>query len=891
MKRIDTFIPAGPPASRQDLLSRWLPLLPPSLVVEYLRAYSHDDEVIWDPFCRGDDVAGPALRANRRVLVSDYNPLTNFLVQMAVDPVPARDIRTAFQTLSESTRHNISLRDHLMQIYATECPHCRQTVVADYFLWHRKEEQPFKKHYHCPTCQIEHLEPFTDADQRRMQAIEPKGLHYWYILERLAPTSKRTQAMVERLLSLYTPRNLYALVTLLMRIEATVENKRAQDALKVALLRCLLEGSKLTSGRGRSLRVPNQFQEVNVWLCFEAAVQDLCVATEARPPVLVTRDVETLLARDATLWDYSASRRARVLIARRTPRQMARDLPPASIDLILTRPPYPDRPFLSLCYLWTGWLLGAGPAATLARLLDQGPFEGWARTLPALRKTFHAMCQALKPAHAMILLFTTADADYLTSLVMTAVAAGFYLDTLLFQRGPVTGRRTPTLGGEYRLTFLRSSDGKPSEGTGKLMLTPDHLATTLQTAAARAARQGLQERGEPMGNDWLQAAILTQLAAADEHVLRDVFVLADSLAGFDALRFVNEQIAAGLRQAVTRGVLVTLSPDRVTLSPDRVTLSPDRVMLSPDRVTLSPDRVTLSPDVGPAPSPTADTLAAADHDEDEEEEPGAAATPEPGERLWWLARPTFKPRPLSERVEQTVYNVLATSQATTEAAVERVIASLYRGLLTPAPHWVAACLASYGRREANGTWSLRVDDDRRLRAREHTEMLALLTDLGHRLGFHVWIGRSEQKRKLEAGFALVDRLSPRERYIDPGSLEGGGRYAAEVDILWYEAGRIYCAFEVEWTAQLTEPVLIRGADRRGHRSYIVLPAPRVDLVEQRIHEAPLLRQALADGAWGFIKYEHLRTWAAQETIELGELDQIVGLAPPIESGGIQLTLF
>jgi hypothetical protein len=205
---------------------------------------------------------------------------------------------------------------------------------------------------------------------------------------------------------------------------------------------------------------------------------------------------------------------------------------------------------------------------------------------------------------------------------------------------------------------------------------------------------------------------------------------------------------------------------------------------------------------------------------------------------------------------------------------------------------VVACLSSYGRREANGVWSLRVDDDRRQRAREHAELLALLTDLGHRLGFRVWIGRREQKRKLaEAGTALVDLLSARERYIDPGGLVGGGKHAADVDILWYDAGRVYCAFEVEWTAQLTAPILIRGTDRQDSRSYIVLPTARVDLVKQRINEAPLLRRALTDGAWGFIKYEHLRTWAAQETVELSELDQIVGFDPPIENGGVQLTLF
>ncbi|MBU0491205.1 MAG: hypothetical protein KKB13_05080 [Chloroflexi bacterium] len=857
MKRIDTFIPADDPA-HETRLGRWLPPLPPQLVTEYLDAYSSPGDVIWDPFCRGGDVALPAVRQDRRVLISDYNPLTNFLARMAVNPTPARDVHVAYTSLSTSVRHSASLRDHLSQLYATQCSHCHESVVADYLIWQRQDDRLLKKHYECPHCQREYLEPATDADRQRAAAIEPKGFHYWYILERLAPANKRAQATVERLLGLYTSRNLYALVTLLMRIESVVENKAAQDALKEALLYCLLEGSKLAGRRGgNNLRVPAQFRENNVWLCFDDAVARARSAVEARPPARLTDDLPAILARDETLWDYGASaRRPDVLIARRTPRQMVQHFPPASIDLILTRPPYPDRAFLSLAYLWTGWLMGAGPAAVLSRLLYQSPFEGWTLVLPALRKTFAAMFQALKPNHALVLLFNTADADYVTSLVMTAVAAGFDLDTLLFQRRAATPQRKPD--GEYRLTFLRPAEDKPPS-SWQIALTPSHLTTTLQAAAVRAARQGLQERGEPMSDDWLQTAILLQLGDAQEHVLGDLFALADSQAErrieFDALGFLNEQITLGLRQAVARGVLLTMRNDAVTDASE------------------------------PIHDLLADAAESPDGDEDKED------APVPAERLWWLGEPTYKPLPLSERVEQTVYNVLSTSQSTTEAAVSRVVASLYRGLLTPAPNWVPDCLTSYGRCETNGTWSLRLDDDRRLRVREHTELLALLTDLGHRLGFGVWIGRREQKRKLEGGGTLQALLSARERYIAPEALVGGGRHAADVDVLWYDAGCVYCAFEVEWMAQLTTPVLVRGADRYSSRSYIVLPAARVDLVKQRIQEAPLLRQVLANGAWEFIKYERLRAWAAQPEVELDELAPIAGLDPVIESGGVQLALF
>jgi hypothetical protein len=266
---------------------------------------------------------------------------------------------------------------------------------------------------------------------------------------------------------------------------------------------------------------------------------------------------------------------------------------------------------------------------------------------------------------------------------------------------------------------------------------------------------------------------------------------------------------------------------------------------------------------------------------------------EPGR--WWLTDREDREAaavPLADRVEWAVFSLLSTAGPIGEGAFYERIASLFTGHDLPDEGLVRACLDSY-RSLASTPDGLITSDDLLRRSQEHTELLALLADGGHRLGMRVWIGRPQQTRRTPGGL-LLDRLDERERRAYLGGISRGGEELAEVDVIWYIRGKVAFLFEVEWTAMLAEPVLRRHgripADPSIIRFLVVAPE-RAELVRYKLERSPLLRAALDEGTWHIIKSGHLRAFMAREPLDLGDLEPYLGLDPLIERTSEQLPLF
>ena len=266
---------------------------------------------------------------------------------------------------------------------------------------------------------------------------------------------------------------------------------------------------------------------------------------------------------------------------------------------------------------------------------------------------------------------------------------------------------------------------------------------------------------------------------------------------------------------------------------------------------------------------------------------------EPGR--WWLGEradeETAAP-PLADRVEWAVFSLLSTAGPLSEPAFYERMATMFTGHDLPDETLIRACLDSYRGAEST-TGRLTTDDDLLRRSQQHAELLAEITDAGHRLGMRVWLSPREQGRKFGSG-TLGDRLDPRERDASLSSLTRAGDALAEVDALWYVRGKVGIVFEVEWTAILGETLLRRHArippDERLVRFLAIAPE-RTDLVRHKLERSPLLRAAMDDGAWNIIKWDHLRTFLAGDPPDLATLEPLIGLDPAVERRGEQMPLF
>jgi hypothetical protein len=267
---------------------------------------------------------------------------------------------------------------------------------------------------------------------------------------------------------------------------------------------------------------------------------------------------------------------------------------------------------------------------------------------------------------------------------------------------------------------------------------------------------------------------------------------------------------------------------------------------------------------------------------------------EPGR--WWLADRVDRDAaavPLADRVEWATYSLLSTAGPLGETAFFERIAALFAGHDLPDEALVRACLASY-RSAASTPERLLTTEDLRTRTAEHTELLALLANGGHRLGLSVWLGRREQARRI-GDRTLADYLEPRERDPWLPSIATGPLEDVEaVDAIWYLKGRLAVAFEVEWTAMLGDLLLRRHAriPSAPHLVRILAIAPeRRELLRHKLEASPVLRSAIETGSWSVILWPHLRAWLASEPAGLESLEPYLGLDPAIERRGEQLGLF
>ncbi|MGB3906602.1 MAG: hypothetical protein WBB22_16960, partial [Anaerolineae bacterium] len=247
---------------------------------------------------------------------------------------------------------------------------------------------------------------------------------------------------------------------------------------------------------------------------------------------------------------------------------------------------------------------------------------------------------------------------------------------------------------------------------------------------------------------------------------------------------------------------------------------------------------------------------------------------ENGHRLWWLKGKGYPSRPLGDRLEQAVCEALAHGKDLPYGVLEDRIYSRFPGIFTPAPGLVEACIHSYARDDSTSTWHLRPEDEATTLARERVEVLSLLVEMGHRLGYQV-----------SAAGKHVQGLLTTAEHTSRTRLPKG------MDVAWKEEGTDCHLFAFRQSTVLGD-VLSRARRRKSEgRRYIVVPDRRLDLLRFRLETELLLRRALAEEEWRFIKLSHLTVLTSRKGLDRQDLRQVVGLEPLIDRPEVQLSLF
>lgn len=672
-----------------------------------------------------------------------------------------------------------------------------------------------------------------------------QSLHYQQLRDRFPVLDGRIE-LVDELLDLYTPRNLYALQTIANKIDAEFREPSLAAVFRVALAACLLPGSRLNGypGRVASLRISGGHvrqpasrhqREVNVWRLFESAVSDVRTAIAA-------------LGRDrrqarfaADLDELGGVGAANVLWIRCRPAVVGQYLPPDGVDLVLGSPaPPPSVDEMSFEYLATAWLMGREAAETLRLepLFGTAQGRGEPAEGTAMRHAMASAAGALKPGGWCNILIEGGDLDRMLAVAVAGAAAELELVD-------VVHRESMRSGDGVALHFHKAS----AEDRLRSAMQPSPLQlgaedghlTYPELAAAidRAATTLLKRRGEPVGLVRIGAAVLVELQRAG------------LLPRVSAARGAPTEAEQG-EAAPAEGAPDAPRPER---GPNLLATLLREELARDDHPTL----VRL----------------------------GDADRP-----LWWLRQPELTETPLADRVEWATFSVLTTAGRLDEQGFLERIYALFPGLEAPDEELVRACLGAYAAVGEKG--QLRIEEDLARRQEDHARIIGTLLDYGHRLGLRSWVGRHVHDRPY-AGATLLERLRDDERraYL-PLIVRAPAETLAAIDAIWYVRGRMAFMFDVEWTAMLGEIILRRGrqiepTDQQAR--FCVFPGERTELLRLKLERSPWLRSEVTRQNWHFLKWQHLEALAARDGASLDWLEPVLGLDPLIERGGEQLTMF
>jgi hypothetical protein len=481
-------LPFFPGEEHADLrpLARFMPVVPAGVAAAFLARHDSGAGWVLDPFGAAPALALEMARLGRNVLVAVNNPVTRFLLELTAAPPPLDELRLALSAIAGLRKGEERMETHLQSLYMTECQRCQRQVPAEAFIWEKDQATPSGRVYHCP-CGEGGEFPATKADREHAVRIAATdGLHRARALERVAAPDDPDRPLAEQALTCYLPRAVYALITLVNRLEGLLPGaaRERQNALLALLLAACDEGNSLWSQppdrpRPRQLTVPPRFLEKNIWLALEGAVARW--QTTAPVPMIHWTQAPGVAGQSGGIFVFDGP---------------ARDLVPALAAIqpgaLVTALPRPNQAFWTLCVLWAGWLWGHEAAASFKSVLRRRRYD-WNWHSRALGAALESISPHLPLNTPVFALLAEPEPTFLTAAVIAAAEAGFDLEGLALRT-----RAEPAQAAWRRRAFLRKEREMPA-------IDPDSVHAALEAC--------LRARGEPCSYLHLHAASLQALAA------------------------------------------------------------------------------------------------------------------------------------------------------------------------------------------------------------------------------------------------------------------------------------------------------------------------------------------------------------------------------------------
>ena len=402
-------------------LARFLPPLEEGVISAWLSHQTLTGNWLLDPFGFSPRLVLEAARSGYRVLVTANNPVTRFLLEIFANPPPESEFIAALADLGAIKKGEERLAGHLQSLYVTTCEKCKQQIQVQSFLWHKGEDTPYARIYECPHCGDSGEHAATDEDKEHARKIaSTDALHRSRAFERVVALNDEDRVYAEEAIQHYLPRPLYALTTIINRLDSlTLSSERKRALMALILLACdagnTLWAHPSERPRPKQLSTPNQFREHNVWTMLERGVS-LFAASGSPVP--------------CEAWQKKLPESGGICIYEGRLKELAHEVKKEiPIAAVIGSVPRPNQAFWTLSALWAGWLWGKDAVEPYKVALRRRRYD-WAWNATALHAIFEHLNGLLADGVPIFGLIPEPEPAFLTSVLTATTAAGFKLESV-----------------------------------------------------------------------------------------------------------------------------------------------------------------------------------------------------------------------------------------------------------------------------------------------------------------------------------------------------------------------------------------------------------------------------------------------------------------------------
>ena len=422
---------SGKPTNPTGLLSRFLPPIPEGIASNWIADNLEKGSWVLDPFGTSPEFSLEIARAGCKVLVSSNNPIARFMLELGVNPPKVEDLQSALAELAATRVGDERLENHLQQLYQTNCTQCGQLVSAQAFIWEHESTAPQAKIYECNHCGDSGEHPVNQSDIELARSFTTSSLHRMRVLERITPPGDPERHNVEEALSVYLPRAIYALITLINRLDGLVVSPKLNEpkessrykSLIALVLSALDKGNNLwsyPSGRPRPKQLSSspRFRENNLWFILEEAVDQLAGGKKSVPFSIypeIPQDSGGVILYEGPLRDLCEN--------------LVNSEPGSGIDImaIMTAIPRHNQAFWTLSALWAGWIWGHEAIGSFRSVLHRRRYD-WAWHCTALSYAFNSLADILQQKVPFFAVIAEVESSFINATGIAVGRAGFSLN-------------------------------------------------------------------------------------------------------------------------------------------------------------------------------------------------------------------------------------------------------------------------------------------------------------------------------------------------------------------------------------------------------------------------------------------------------------------------------